>query len=164
MKVITAKVPPIKTGDCFQNITFQGEADQRGVFFGQVIVRRVILGDIKRLNFDEIVALHAQILSGLKTSANGDLRSMEVAVASVTKTGTSWVAQNKIRKKIPSAPPLEVTCQPKHITSIPSAPPLELIDPPSYEEAMKWQKPKPARPPMPSKAVMDAYREARQIN
>ena len=163
MKVITAKVPPVKTGDCFQNITFQGEADQRGVFFGQVIVRRVILGDIKCLNFAEIVALHAQILSGLKHSANGDLRSMEVAVATVTK-GTSWVAPPQIRKKIPSAPPLEVTPQPKHITSIPSAPPLELIDPPSYEEAMKGQKTKPPRPPMPSKAVMAAYYEARQIN
>ena len=160
MKVITAKVPPTKTGECFQQITFQGEADSRGGFFGKVIVRRVILGDVRQLNFDEIVALHAQILSSLKRSANGDLRNMEVAISTVTK-GTSWVAQAQSHKKRPSAPPLEVIDTLSRI--IPSAPPLELIDPPSYEEAMKL-KTKPPRPPMPSKAAMDAHYQARQIN
>ena len=154
MKVITARVPPTKTGGCFQSITFQGEADSRGVFFGKVVVRRVILGNIKQLNFDEVVALHTDILRGLKQSANGDLRNMEVAIASVTKTGVAWVAQAQSHKKRPSAPPLEVIAAPSLI--VPSAPPLELIDPPSYEEAMKG-KTKPPRPPMPSKAAMDAH-------
>ena len=155
MKVISAKVSPIKTGGYVKNISLEGQTDWRGLFFGELSVRCETRGRIDYLNTDEVFDLHWEVVANIEHHEKHgrqlsdrcltELYEMEIALATITRAQISWVKEQD--EGFEDSYPIHYQPGDKVLTPtqhrkravMPSAPRLEDLQdlPPSYEEVVQ---------------------------